>query len=404
MQAKKENAVKMRILFVANCSIMFGANRSMLDLAAFLKEKGEEIFFLLPVHGPIENLLKEEGFTYEVFEYKPCVYDTKYRHKYLSILRKTYVRVESLIYNLCLLPEIMKAVRRWNPDIVHSNSSTCDIGYYIAHRLHSAHVWHIREILRIQHDLEYNFKCLFRRFLRNSEAVIYISDAVKEYSEQRRLGSRNGVMVYDGFRVDVYNNTKSEFIQDGELHVLLCSNLYKQKGYMDALEAVRILVCERKRNVKLYIAGTGCDTDIKRIQGYIRTNSLQKNVELKGFQENLRPLRQWADVELTCGIGEALGRTTVEAMLAEVLVIGCASGATNELIQEKMNGLKYILREPQSLADQIEYVISHKSECLQMIKNAKSYALNNFDNQTQAEKVWHIYEDLLKSNIKFVHK
>lgn len=388
----------MRILFIANCSVMFGANRSMLDLAGFLQEKGEKIFFLIPEHGSIESLLNEEGFEYEVFRYKPCVYDTKYRHKYLSILRKIYVRVESLIYNLRLLSKIIKVVRKWNPDIIHSNSSTCDIGYYIARRLHCAHVWHVREMLTVHYDMEYNFKKQIREYFGASNAVIYISDTVKEYSEKKGLCGKNNFVIFDGFRVESYSRIKSRFIPNEEVHILLCSNLYEQKGYMDALEAVRILVCERSKKVKLYIAGLGSNADLERIYKYIENHDLKKNIELKGFQENLCFMREWADIELNCSIGEALGRTTIEAMLAEVLVIGASSGATNEIIQEGKNGLKYIPREPKSLADQIEYAGSHRNECFQMVKTAKNFALQNFDNGIQAEKVWYIYQGLMEAD------
>ncbi len=384
----------MRILFIANCSVMFGANRSMLDLAAYLKGKNEKVFFLLPEHGPIEKLLQREQFPYKVFPYRPCVYDTKYRHKYLSIFRKAYVRVENLVYNLRLISKIVRAVKEWEPDIVHSNSSTCDMGYYIARKLNCVHVWHIREMLGVHYDLEYNFKSQIRRQFHTADAVIYISDTVKEYSKKKELSSSNNIVIYDGFRLEIYDRAKNNFIPNEELHVLLCSNLYERKGHMDALEAVRILVKERGKSVKLFIAGTGSDIELDKIQHYISRHSLERNIELKGFLEDLSSLREWADIELSCSVGEALGRTVVEAMLAEVLVIGAASGATNELIHERVNGLKYTPREPTKLSEQIEWAYSHQGECFQIIKKAKNFALRNFDNNIQAEKVWCIYKEL----------
>ena len=70
----------MHILFIANCESLYGANRSMIDLAIELQKLGQKIFFFFPWQGTGKNRyrLKKEfqknGFSYACLNYCPSVH------------------------------------------------------------------------------------------------------------------------------------------------------------------------------------------------------------------------------------------------------------------------------------------------------------------------------------------
>ena len=45
----------MNILFIANCELLYGANRSMMELAVELQNMGQNVYFFIPYQGSGES-------------------------------------------------------------------------------------------------------------------------------------------------------------------------------------------------------------------------------------------------------------------------------------------------------------------------------------------------------------
>lgn len=64
------------------------------------------------------------------------------------------------------------------------------------------------------------------------------------------------------------------------LNILMCANFYPKKGYLKALNALKILKDQEELAFTVDIIGSG--PMLKQIQDLIKTNSLEKNVKLLG--------------------------------------------------------------------------------------------------------------------------
>lgn len=362
---KVKDINKVKILFVANTNSLYGANRSMLNLIKYLQEAGHKIWVMLPRNGGVTSELDKLGCPYFVENYYSCVsVNNKFNWRYFI--------------NYFSLPKIYYKIKKINIDIVHTNSSTHDIGAILAELLHVPHVWHVREIFK-HYDMKYIMPNNYRRLREKSKKVICISRTVFDVNA-KEFDSSNMVVVYNGFLVDEKNQSKVRF-ENPKIHLLAAGMITPNKGQNEAIEAMNVLINEKHfKNLFLTIVGDGEKLYIKELQEKVELYNLNNYIEFKAFDRNLSKLRENYDIALQCSRLEGLGRVTVESMLESLLVIGAKSGATQELISDKKNGFLYTPGNARELAEKIEYAILHKQECNRIINDAREWASNVFDN------------------------
>ena len=372
----------MRIAFILNSSGLYGANRSLLGLIRYLQENNVVCFAIIPGKGDIEQEFSKMNVEYRTAVYRSCAWYPGYKGA-------------PFLVNLYNIPKMARVIKKWNVDIIHTNSSSHDIGMIIAKLLKKRHVWHIREILEDFYNTKWIFPRLYKKLRYYSDAVICVSKYTYDY-HMRVYPNVNMKMIYNPYDVEYYNIARKEFAPKQVVTILMVGGFAKQKRQMDSVKAIRILDNRGIKNVQLLLAGGGESSLIKEVKDYIDENNLQDRIKLLNYVADLREIRKKSDIALCCSDGEALPRVVVEGMLGELLAIGANSGGIAELINDKQTGLLYEVGNCEQLASQIEYAIYHKEECREMIVAAKKYAINNFELSHSGEKVLEVYRSILK--------
>lgn len=371
----------MKIAFLLNSSGLYGANRSLLSLLKFLREKHIKCFAIIPGKGDIEQELKKLNIDYEVAKYRACVW------------YPGYIGMPFLI-NLFNMPKIVNIIKSWDVDIIHTNNSNEDIGMIIAKILQKKHIWHIREIMEVSYKSKYIFPRFYKRLRYSSDSVICVSKYTYSY-HMEKFPNPNMKMIYNPYDISFYNIERNKFTHGEEVTILTAGIFGGAKRQIDGVKAIKILLDRGITNVKLVLVGEGEKEKIDEINDYIQKFELQKYVRIERFMFDLREMREDADIALCCSEGEALPRVVVEGMLGELLSIGADSGGIAELIEDGATGLLYELGNSEHLADKIEYAISHKEEARRMIIAAKEYAVKNFNQDANNEKMLGIYQEIL---------
>lgn len=372
----------MRIAFILNSSGLYGANRSLLGLLEYLLEKEEKCFVIIPHSGEIEQELKNKGIEYAIMEYRACVW------------YPNYVGMPFLT-NIVNLPKIVKTVRKWNVDIIHTNNSSHDIGIIVAKLLKKKHVWHIREIMEHNYGTRNIFPRLYKRLRAQSDAVICVSRFIYNY-HMEHYPNANMRMIYNPYDIEYYDINRSEIMPDDTVTLLMAGSFTDYKRQIDSVEAIKHLVDRGIKNVKLVLAGDGVPAYKDKLGSFVQNNHLEDWIEFVGFTKDLREIRRKADISLCCSLDEALPRVVVEGMLGELLSIGANSGGIAELIEHQKTGLLYEVGNSIALAEQIEYAINHKAECKKMIVAAKKFAIQNFSKDQNSAQIFNIYRELLE--------
>lgn len=373
----------MNVLYFTNTMSMYGANNSLIDMIEKLKEHGINICVAIMEKGSIKEELRKLGIKTYIIPYKTCAA----AHGAVSYSQK----VKNLRNNIRCMPRIKEIIMRNHVDLIHSNASNIDIGAMAALRYGIPHIWHIRELLYDDYRVEYNFPMISKFLLHKADKIIAISYCVQE---RRKLG-KNSVVLYNGFNIDKYKISKEFLFSTNELHILYCGLISKQKGIMDIVKAIKLLVKKGHKEVKLSITG-GENPYWLKVKEYIENNRLSPYIQFYGFQSDLKFYRRWADIGVVSSRCEALGRVTIENMLGEVLVIGTKSGATKELIQDGNTGFLYEPGNIEQLAKIIEYIGQNKADAEKIVRNAQEYAVKNFDSENYVDKLLDIYGECVR--------
>ncbi len=375
----------LKVLYVTHYGGLYGANRSMLDMILELRNKYNIIpYVLLNEHGDLEKELQKNNINYMYRKYFVCaVYDA-------GKIKTQFKRVIKRIVRFFLYAIIVKQIKN-DFDIVHSNSSIVDIGYYISKKCQCVHIWHVREFGKE----DYNFvqidgiKKIKNRY-KNTNCVIAISKSIGEMLMD--IDKKIAVnVIYNGIKIP--EKYKKFFGEDNKVHFCIVGVVCKSKNQMEAVKAVNNLVEKGYKNFYLHIIGGGTsDGEFDFIKKYIKENHLDKYIELLGYRYDVDMILKKMDVGIMCSHKEAFGRVTIEYMSNYMPVIGANTGGTKELIENKNNGFLYDVDNFMDLSEKMERLINCPYLLKDMGMKARKTA-EKFTANINADNVYRIYVD-----------
>ncbi len=377
----------MNVIYILHESGMGGAVQSLLDMLAAAQERLNPIV-IIPSRGIVEERLQQMNLVYYVIPYLS---------DYGQIGVHTQAEVDRVFndnYRAAL--ELQEIIKQEKIQLIHSNSSANSVGAMAALIAGIPHVWHIREFLEEDFDCEFLDKDLKRELFQCADKLISISDCVKNaYRHKYGIDSEH---IYDGLEVKRF--VMDESSDREENCFLLAGGLSRQKGQLDAIKAVNELA-KSGINVRLYIVGEGNEQYRWILKQYIRIYGLEPYVHIDKFKKDLREYRKMCRYSITASRMEALGRVTIEALLAGCIVIGANTGGTAEIIgQDSARGYLYRQGDYRSLAEVMRHAMEQRSDHIRIRQAAQIYALENFNSKKYMEKVIEVYTEALQGRYK----
>jgi len=379
----------MKILFIAHSGeLSGGANRSLLTLMEGLREQyGVSPGVLIPgVDTPLENRCKAAGIPVYSGVYHTCC--TVFRHTPKDVLRAAKLLLAPILDKL-----EAKRLNQTLPDdfdLYYTNERMICVGGYLAHLRGKPHVWHVRSFSRANRTWFPPF--WYQRMNRNADRIILVSQALY-HDFSRHIQPEKLRTVHNGLEPDRY--LSNEHRPHTGFRLLLAGRLTPVKGQEDALRALDILVRQYGADASLSFAGQMPTYEGKDYARHLRALTarlgLESRVSFLGEVEDLSEIRAETDVELVCSWMEPFGRTTVEAMLAGLPVVGCNIGGTAEIILDGTTGLLYPPRNVNALAEKLNWLREHPEKATEMGQAGQRRALHCF---TAAQTVSGVMEVL----------
>ena len=374
----------MKICYVTHLPNLTGSTQSLLDMIAGLKKmKNIEIVVLIGKHGPLEEKLKELHIAYEYIPYSTDIKDKN------SLKNKA-----KLVKNKLALPRIIQFLKQEHVDIVHSNTQIVSIGNEAAYLAGIPYIIHAREMIKEDHHIDLISDDKMKFYLEHASKVVYISDFVK--NKFHKISPKTPyVVLHDGMDVNKYLLPAHDLFSKEEVNLLMAGRISPGKGQMDAVKAIQILNKKSKIPFRLFVVGNpgnnAIDMDyLEQLKTYASTHKLS-NIEFISFTD-LTDLRKKTDISLVCSTNEAMGRVTLESMLAGCITIGADAGATPELLTDGETGYLYQSGNPDSLASRILYACEHKENAQNITENARNHVYSQFDMHRYAEEIANIYQ------------
>lgn len=377
---------KLQVMYISNESEINGAMWSMVDMLAGLKEYINPIV-ILPSNGIAETLLIKKRIPYYVVPFSVT---------YGKIGNGTQDISDKIFFdNYQAAVRIADIIEDENIQIIHSNSIVVNVGAMAAVMKAVPHIWHIRELLEEDFDCELYDKEWTCRLFEQTDRFISISKCVKgSWLKKYNIDSEQ---LYDGLEISRYMQD-IDCLSCNEHTFLLAGRIDQGKGQWDAVKAVEILRRDGEKDIKLVMIGNGSKKYVWAVEKYIAERKLEKNISIIPAQNDISVFRKKSQFSLTTSKMEALGRVTIEALLAGNITIGANTGGTLELLEvEQKYGYLYRQGDPVDLARVMREVMKEDIEKKRKLKiKAQKFAIEQFGNKEYAKKILKIYEIALQ--------
>jgi len=363
----------MRIQFISTYSQLYGANRSLLSLIEFFHHEGYSVNVLLPSNGTMATKLKEEGIPFQVIPYYAAFL-------YITPIFK-HVLVPFLGFlNLFVFPIIVYKIKKFNPDLIYSNSSAENLGIFVSKILKKKHIAHIREFMFLDYNSSFIFgKKAKQKFINLSDGSIYVSKAVLMSIHGDKGKDSKYKVIYNGINITI-NDLPNKVLNKNEIIFGIVGILDPAKGQDIAIEYFKRLLYIYPE-AKLHIYGDKAGNYKNKIIKLVSSLNLTKSVKFCGFVNNQDVIYKNIDILLMFSKSEGFGRVTIEAALNGIPVIGFDNAGTSELIKDKQTGC--LFTDYTSFLEAVNYLVlddNHFEDIrINSFKNAKDvYSIKTY--------------------------
>lgn len=378
-----------RVLFVSHSADLFGAEISLLELAAALKKRSlAEPHVLLPGKGLLSEALAAAGIPFTMGRYKRWIHE-----------KGNFSAAAHFLINAVSLPLLARKIKKLEPELVYSNTLAAPAGAVIAFLLKRPHIWHIREFI------EEDFGCRFdlgRRLslgiVRNSSnRILCNSQAVFRKWIAFLKETQTEVLPHS---VPLERITPHEFPENaaaGPLKLAVIGTIQPAKGQEEAVRALAILKT-RGKNARLKLIGKTADEAYRRrVQETAAASGVSDAVEWCGGSSAPFSVLESGSILLVPSRCEAFGRTVLEAMRSGVPVIAADSGGLPELIDHGETGRLYQAGNAEDLSRNILELAKDFSSLYALIERARRGAAERRDFNSYVSRAGKILSECLSA-------
>ncbi len=375
------------ILFIHPSDELYGSDRCLLDIIRGLPP-GDRAIVVLPTDLPYAGVLSRE------------LVDSGAVVKYVDmlVLRRSLlqpVQLPLLIWRfLSGTLGIIRLLRRYDADIVHSNTVAVVCGASAAALTSTPHIWHVHEHIGDEPRL---YRMLIRlmltifpgRIIANSRSV---ARALIGASQVRLKRTR---LVENSFDPTISPVDRSGRGRAAPLVVGVVGRLSSRKGTAEAIEAAGILAASGRRFEMRFVGAVPPNLPhlMQRYVTLVRDLSVESYVTFAGQIDDIRTqLEQFDLLLLPSQRPEPFGLVVIEGMAAALPVVATLNGGgSDEILEHGATGI-YCGRDPESMAAAIGALLDDPDRRRTLGRNAAAASSRRYARTRYQRDFVQIYE------------
>jgi glycosyltransferase involved in cell wall biosynthesis len=365
-----------RVVWFSHTASIGGAEFGLVEAIRALRMARVSSHVVVPERGPLVKLFAEQGIPTTIVPYR------WWMSRGDSLTRRA--RNLTGLVDPRTWAMLTRLIRALQPDLVVTNTSTIPAGALIARAQRLPHAWFVREFGRADHDMQFELgeRVSYRLIDRLSDAVVVHSEALAEYLREQGVRAEKIRVIRYAVIVDEVAR-RAPSASNSALRLLQLGTVTPRKGPEEAIRAVAAANAGG-RQVSLRLVGAAEPGYAARLQALATGLGVAEHVELVSFTRDPSEAILRADALLVCSNREAFGRTTIEAMKLGKPVIGAASGATAELIQDGSTGLLYRSGDVHDLTGAIEQLYDDRKLLQTFGENGRRWANDRYNLENYA--------------------
>lgn len=375
----------MKILYILSSTNMDGSTLSFLTLLENVVKRSCNVVVVIPNYGTeFVKRLNELGVRHYAFAYEfnewPKFFGVK------RLLGYPYVVLREQLKQIKARNKMCEIVRAETPDIIHTNASPLDIGYYAAKKFQITHIWHIREYCDKDFCISlFPTKRAYRRKFKDCY-TISITKELQKYNDM--ADCNNSFVIYNGVRsVDdcFFNPDKQHFF-------LSASRVSEEKGIERTIR-VFAKFCKNNPLYKLIVLGEGYDYYVEHCKALTKELEVENSVFFEGFKTDVDSYMRVASALLVASPSEGFGRMTAEAAFNGCIVVGYNAAGTKEIL-ESTGG--YLWNNDDEYYNALESVASlNEVEYRAAVYKAQRVAQSLYSIESYTGKVYEVYDKVM---------
>lgn len=240
--------------------------------------------------------------------------------------------------------------------------------------------YHNKGVATRQDKLLDNF--LYKRFFKDLNVILL---AEPLYQDICKYVKREDVFICPN-GIPEQETTPQKTSHD-RFNILFLSNMMKEKGVWDLVEACQILK-ERGKKFHCHFVGKWSDITEEDFHQKLQETHLENEITAHGAKYGTEKNVFWeqADVFVLPTHNECLPLVLMEAMEQNLACISTREGGISAIIEEGKTGYVIDKQQPLVLADKIAYLIDHPTLCQAMgeagrKKFKEEFTLERFENR-----------------------
>lgn len=385
----------MKILYILDPATIGGATNAFLTLVKELLQKGVEPIVCLSYdgNGVSEKLHSLNIPVYEIGHDEMITWLDK-GNGWKSVKRFLKKFIKYVWHDIRAIKRISKEIDLKEIDLIHTNSSRSDVGFYLKMIYRIPHIVHFRESDNVVRPLNPFYISIYNKF---SDRFICVSESVRRYWVEQGIKEKKTKVVYDGIYGRDIIVSPSEAKKGVGLNIVMTGGICEMKGQYLSIEAMGKLPEGVRRNIHIDYYGWSSDYYINLLKDLAEQYGVSKEVSFCGIisRENVHGLLGSYQLGLMCSKTEGFGLVTAEYMFAQLGVIASDAGASPELITNGKTGLVFKSGDAQSLAEAILYYYNNREILIQHSIAAREDALMRFRADINAQSIYNQYLDVL---------
>jgi glycosyltransferase involved in cell wall biosynthesis len=389
----------MRLLYVHSGTDLYGASKALARMVAAEIAIGNSVCVVVPGLGPLNSLLEQSGA--QVVVHSDLLRISHHRGGVAGLLFKLLTSGNSSTRRL------VATIRRFKPDVVHSNTATVLSGAFAARAARIPHVWHIREFFS---DNPFLWKIYRQIILRLSREVICTSKGVATQFSAAAANPHVHVL-YDAIPASEYSipletevhDFKARFgIPPGSLIASVVGRIHDRKGQETFVKAAALLT-KQFPHAHFLIVGSafpGNDHHFRRLMRLVKELGLDQKVIFTGEVERVSLVYAATDVlVMPSTFPEAFGLVVLEAMAFGKPTISSELGGPVEIIIPEVTGLLSPPNDPACLAAAMKRLFLDRDFAQRLGAAGRQRFLSMFDTGSFLQRLNHVYHELLTTQV-----
>ena len=349
-----------------------GVERGVVELNREFVKKGIESF-VISAGGKLVNQIEKDGGNHITFD----------------------VCSKNIFTSFSRIRGLKKILKNLKPDIIHVRSRVP------AWLVHFANKSLKIKVVSTVHG--FNSVGFYSSIMQKSDAVICVSNSIKEYIQKHYQTSENKITVIPRWiDLELFNpknidenfieNFKKEFNLKDKFVVSSVGRVTQLKDYETFIKAILLVKIEIPNIVGLIVGGVRSDKEdyLNSLKNLIKELNLEKNIIFTGSQSKIEQIYALSDVVISSSKKpESFGRAVAEAICMNKPVIATNHGGVKDIIIENINGFFFEVGDDKELANNIL-----KSKKLSF--DGYNYISNNFSLENMLDKTIADYKKVLE--------